>query len=582
MLLTSEEFDQMARSLALSPGGDVGFDVETTGLRPYQGSKAFLLGFTDTKGEKFSVKLLPDSPPHESLRLLFSNPKITYCAHNAKFELGFLDAQFGIRVLGFVWDTEVNARIECNIHFSYNLQACALRIGESKYQAMLDWLKERGNKNAYHVAPEAIITPYVEQDAWLSWRLRKHQCEIFTHWDTSSPVKIRNVVTLEKTVLPHLFEMERNGLLVDVAYCKRAEEYEQREIERAKNTFLELSGTPFVDSRKTLQPVFDRNGICYGKTELGNASFTGASVASSKDHALVRTLLAHRRAVKRLSAYWQNFLDLENNGIIHPSINQNRAQTGRMSISDPSCQNWATDEDDGTSFPIRRAFIARPDCFIASLDYSQMELRKASDEAENHPMIERILSGADLHQEVADAAGVPRSLAKNGRFAQQYGAGIPKIAETLGVNITIARAISDAIAEQAKATTAYSRYLGNMAKHSYGYDWLGRRFYFDHGFEYKAFNYRIQGGCAEILKIAICDIALFLKKHASEQTFMLVPIHDEIVLNMHENDKHLLPEIKRLMIAAHRDKKTLAMDVNIAIGPNFHDLTEYLCEKSSA
>ncbi len=135
--------------------------------------------------------------------------------------------------------------------------------------------------------------------------------------------------------------------------------------------------------------------------------------------------------------------------------------------------------------------------------------------------------------------------------------------------------IADALDQQAQATTTYSYALSRAAKYSFGYDWLGRRFYFDKGFEYKAFNYRISGGCAEILKFGIVEVGELLKKHASEETFMVVVIHDEIVLNMHKSDLHLLPEIKRIMIAAHRDKKTLGMDVGIEVGPNFHDLTEW-------
>lgn len=576
MLLPIQEFALKANEISQLLSGEIGFDFETDGLYPFKGARAFIMGFTDHLGERYSVRLdgyddVGGATLLRAMTELFSNTHIRYCAHNAKFELGFLSTQFGVSVKGEVWDTAVMARIERNSHLSYSLQACAERIGETKYPPMIAWLKIRGNKNLYHKAPWDIIVPYVEHDAWLSWRLRRHQVEVFKHWDTSSPYRIRNVVSLEKAVLPHLFEMEKNGLLVDVNYCQRAIEYEKQAIENAKRDFKALSRVDFVDSRKTLQPVFDAHGICYGKTALGNASFTEDALAGNRHDPLVAAVFAHRRAVKRLSAYWENFLELEHNGIIHPSIHQNKAQTGRMSISDPSCQNWSTDEDAGTAFPIRRAFVARPGCVIASLDYSQMELRKGADEAEDHPMIERIQGGADLHQEVADMASVARSLAKNGRFCRQYGGGVPKMASTLGIEMHVAQKIADALDLQAKAMTAYSRHLSRTCK-PFGTDWLGRRFFFDRGFEYKAFNYRIQGGCAEILKIAICAIAEFLKQHARPETFMLVPIHDELVFNMHEADMHLLPEIKRLMIAAHRDKKFLAMDVGVEVGPNFHDL----------
>ena len=132
---------------------------------------------------------------------------------------------------------------------------------------------------------------------------------------------------------------------------------------------------------------------------------------------------------------------------------------------------------------------------------------------------------------------------------------------------------------QAPAMTAYSWNLQKLAVGSYITTWLGRRFYFDTGFEYKAFNYRIQGGCAEILKIAIVNIDAFLKEHAHPETRMLLPVHDELVFNMDERDTHLIPKIKDIMIAAHMDKKDLEMDVGIEVGPNFFDLEKYVCAK---
>jgi len=574
MLLSLRDFAIHADNISKGPGGAVGMDFETDGLRPFSGARAFILGFTNTRGDRFSVKLDKDPLLPSLIRLFFSNPRIKYCAHNAKFELGFLHTQFDAEVMGEVWDSEVNARIEKNNYLSYSLQACAERIGESKYKPMLEWLKQRGNKNMYHKAPDELIVPYVEQDAWLSWKLRQHQVEVFKHWDVSSPTKIKPVVQLEKAVLPHLFDMERHGLLVDVGYCNRGVEYEKRCLVEATREFEALTSVPFVDSRKTLQPIFGANGIHYGQTELGNASFTEDSLKGSEGHSVVAALLRIRRSKKRLSTYWEKFLEFEHNGIIHPSINQNRATTGRMSISDPSCQNWSTDEEEDPQFPVRRAFIAHPGCVIVSMDYSQMELRKSADEAEDLPMIKRIQEGADLHQEVADIAGVLRSLAKNGRFAKQYGARIPRIAQTLGVSERVARTIADAIDEQGQKTAAYSYMLQRTCK-PYGMDWLGRRFYFDPGFEYKAFNYRIQGGCAEILKLAICEIGAYLKKYAGPESFMVLPVHDELLINMAPPDMHLLPEIKRIMIAAHRDKKLLDMDVSVESGPNMFDLEKY-------
>ena len=571
MLINAEQFANCARTIADLKGGIVAVDFETDGLSAYKGAKAFIMGFTDHEGNRFCVRDMR----HDAMRLFFSNPVLKYASHNSKFESAFLFNQFMVTIRGTIWDTEVCARLERNNHLSYSLQNCAERIGFSKHKPMLEWLKLKGNKAAYHRAPASLIEPYVEQDAWLSWELANRQIEIFRHWDKGL-MPIREVVSLELQTTPHLFDMEAFGLLVDVNYCKRALEYETGQIELAKREFKQLTAVPFVDSRKTLKPIFDSHGIRYGTTDLGNASFTEECLAGAGDHPIVAAILRYRNAKKRASSYWENFLELEHNGIIHPSINQNRAVTGRMSISDPSCQNWSRDDND-PEFPIRRAFIAYPDCHIVSLDYKGMELVLAADEAGDTKMIDAIKSGADLHQRTADRAGVPRSLAKNGRFARGYGAGPKKVAETLGIPIAQAKVICDAIDAESPQVAEYSNGLMEYAKRNpFGYNWLGRRFYFDRGFEYKAMNYRIQGGCSEILRIAICNVGQFLAKaRKHHNTAMIIPIHDELCLSVHESDLDLIPEVKRLMIAAHRNKKHLDMDVSVGIGPNFHDLEDW-------
>lgn len=574
MLLSLSEFTRQAIKISRATSGHIGIDWETTGLSPYKFDRAVILGFTDTQGNAFSVDVQEGIA--EPLKFLVSNPCLKYCAHSIKFEMAFLKQQFGLEIAGILWDSEVMARLEYNNHMSYSLQNCALRIGHTKYPPMLEWLKKKGHKGKHAEAPAEILEPYVEKDAWLSWELARRQIILFRHWDVSSHVPIHPVVKIEAEMVRPLFEMERYGLLIDVNYCRRALEYEQERIRRAKEAFEHEARVPFVDSRKTLAPLFDQRGIRYSRTVLGNPSFTEESLQGQKSHPLIRHLMDYRTAKKRASAYWENFLELEHNGVIHPSINQNRAATGRMSISSPSAQNWSTDEDD-PEFPIRRAFVARENCFIVSLDYSAMELRMICDEANDRAMIEAILSGTDFHQQTADAAGVSRSLAKNGRFAKLYGAGIPKVAKTLGVEESLARTICEAIDASSPRVAAYCRELIVYAGRSpFGYDFLGRRFYYDPGHSYKNPNYRIQGGCGEVLRVGTLSCERILRtKRISEETQMLIPVHDELVFNLHNSDLYIIPALKQAMIDAYQPTNGLYMDVNVHIGKNFHDLEDY-------
>jgi DNA polymerase-1 len=122
----------------------------------------------------------------------------------------------------------------------------------------------------------------------------------------------------------------------------------------------------------------------------------------------------------------------------------------------------------------------------------------------------------------------------------------------------------------------YSRRLAKDAeRHGYIFNWLGRRYFFDKGFEYKAPNYRIQGGCAEILKIAIDDIYKFIGSYDLKMRPVL-PIHDELVFSVPESELHHISTLKSLMVGAYRSKKRLEMDVSVAIGYNLNDLETFV------
>lgn len=574
MLISTESFLKTAREVAASDKvTTVSIDFETNGLFARRGDRAFLLGVC-VDDACFSYRFKGSYEEKQALEALLSNERIRYLAHNAKFEMSFLKEQWGVEIKGDVWDTEVMARVEHNNHRSYSLQACAERIGESKHRPMLEWLK--ANSGKYAEAPDDLIIPYVEQDARLSYKLYKDQCDTFRAWENSSAC-ISGVVGLEMATTKHLFDMESAGIHVDVLYCLEALDYELARAEAAKKEFEKLVGAPFVDSRKALTPIFDSLNIPYNKTEKGNASFDYEALKKSKNHPVVAEILKHRDAVKRSSTYWENFLALNIGGVVYPNIRQGGAASGRFSCVEPNAQNWPDDSEDPTCrYPVRRAFIAPHECDLVSMDYAQMELRLIVDESNETEMIHDIINGVDFHQKVAESANVPRGIAKAARFAKLYGAGVRKIAQMLSVSEDVAARVCEEIDRSSPNISRYSYGLIKTAKTApFVYNWLGRRYYFDKGFEYKYPNYCIQGGSADILRVAIKNVSLFLRKHAHPMTRILLPIHDELITSIDHRDLHLIPEIRQIMIEAAVPMKHLKMDVSIAKGKNLHDMEEY-------
>lgn len=76
--------------------------------------------------------------------------------------------------------------------------------------------------------------------------------------------------------------------------------------------------------------------------------------------------------------------------------------------------------------------------------------------------------------------------------------------------------------------------------------WTGRRRRFaDPKKEaYKAVNAIIQGGCGDILKDRLIEVSEFLKDKKSRVVNL---VHDEIALEIHNNEWDIIPEISRIL-----------------------------------
>jgi len=162
-------------------------------------------------------------------------------------------------------------------------------------------------------------------------------------------------------------------------------------------------------------------------------------------------------------------------------------------------------------------------------------------------IVERILSGVDVHQATADLLGdagveISRHDAKQGNFAELYGASVKTLALTLKCSVDAAQKVKDAID---RGSPEIARFTGRVRKaarrRGYIENWLGRRSHFPYGYGlHKAPNYLIQGGCADVVKICMNLIDDALKGMKSK---MVLQIHDELVLQVHLSEINTVPKL---------------------------------------
>lgn len=536
------------------------------------------------------------------IRELFSDASKTWYMHNARFDLHMLSEGFGvggpIHFPGEVYCTQSGAVLENNTHLTYNLADCAKRIGLSKSDAVEDYISEHGlfewisvpgkkarKKDKFFArVPLDVIAPYALQDAKVTFALGEHQRKVFEALDADTPASVpsvRNVLRNERDLLKTVACMERVGLQIDRDYCLRAARYEAGRACEFAAEYRRLTGRDFKDSGSDFKDIFKSEREKWGITEKGNPSFE-SDILRTFENPAARCILGHRDAKSRSDFYQGYLYHADEDDVVHPNLNPSGAPaTGRFSSSDPNFQNLTAEawgicrackkeiesvadsckcgstDLELPEFLVRRAIVPRPGYVFIMPDYSQMEYVMMFDYAcrvvgYETDVVKRMKAGFDPHQAMADtvtAAGFPltRSRAKNGNFANLYGSGDRTFAETVGCSLDEARRIRIAMDRGAPEVSRLVGEIMNTArKRKYIINWLGRRSQFpDPRWAYKAPNYLIQGGAADVVKVAMNRIDAMLKDQKSR---MILTVHDELLIEVHESEIESVPKrVKEIM-----------------------------------
>lgn len=600
IIVTEETFDSVLVELATKPY--LSLDTETTGLRPYHGHRLFCIAFA-TESDEYYFNFHPDHPHYldhkrylPALQVTLSLPNVTYFLHNAKFDMAIL-LQEGLRLCGDIHDTMVAARVLQNDKFKYDLDTCAQEIGAKKDDAvkeyimehdLWDWLKIPGKAKAqkdlyYAKVPYDIVAPYACRDVRITYDLGMHQLQRFSEIDNKESwnfVTQKNIKAVdsygsvlpafvnEKLITKTTFDMEAEGIPIDVSYCESALAYERGKAEGIAHKLSEAAGIPFVDSAKFFLKVFKDEDIEYGKpskkTKRISPKFDSDALSKFKNP-LAKEVITYRDAKNR-GDFYANFLwCVDNSGLVHCNFNQAQTKTGRFSSSEPNLQNLTSEEDerDQTSpFLVRRAFLPPKDFFLFMPDYDQMEYRLMLDLAGAKDLIAKINGGLDVHQATAEIAGITRSEAKTVNFGVLYGLGDPGLAKNLGTSLNKAKEIKRKIFDAAPEVKDFIEGVSGAAQaRGFTFNWMSRRYYFpEPKWCYKAPNYVIQGGCADLVKVAMNRCHAYLQSYRSK---LLLTIHDELVFKIYKNEAEVMPHLKNIMEDVYSPRNGLKLTCSV-------------------
>jgi DNA polymerase-1 len=357
--------------------------------------------------------------------------------------------------------------------------------------------------------------------------------------------------------------MELNGARLDLDYSKKKYQelidYTEQVKDWAKANY---NGLSITSNAQLVRQLEDLGAVITETTPSGNKSASADQLkllvrdGSPEVKQLAETALKQRKADKLASTYFSNFITDNVNGLVHPSIRTMGARTGRMTIQNPALQTLPKGDD-----TVRRAFIPKDENHvIITSDLDQVEFRMFSTMSQDANLINLFnmadATGSDPFTEIgrevyADPAmqksDKRRGLIKGVVYGRLYGAGIAKQALTAGVPEEQMRAVSNAFDDRYPGMATFQKKVEDIGmrrlrSEGQGYvnTWTGRRLPCDEDRVYTLTNYLIQGGAAEIFKSNLVKL-----DQADLTELLIVPVHDEIVLNAPREDAEEIKHIVR-------------------------------------
>lgn len=246
------------------------------------------------------------------------------------------------------------------------------------------------------------------------------------------------------------------------------------------------------------------------------------------------------------SRYYTPYLKaMDANNCLHCNLNLIGTYTGRLSCSNPNLQAVAKHTE---VFKVKDVFTARPGYIMIQADYKQAEMRLVTHYTKDQLMKELIENDADLHSETANRLGIPRQAAKRLNFSVIYGIGAKHLSESLRVDFATAK---DYLKKYHGLYPGFRKLMyqcEDFAK-EYGYIemWTGRLRHFNikEADPHKAMSNLIQGGVAEIVRVAISRLFPAITDIGGR---MLMQVHDSIIFEVPESQINIaLPTIQLVM-----------------------------------
>lgn len=567
---------------------------------------------SDGKTRRYTMPIYEDAPPQldpgtvfDIVRPLFFDENITKIGHGEIFDLASTAKYFGEVIPGPYFDTIVASWLLDENQNRNGLKYLTKDLFGFAYD------DEEVGKCAEKY-PFSKVAHYLICDVRYPWLMYKDFKPRLIE------EKLWPIFELEMGVLNVLTGMRLAGMPIDEPRLKELEGELRERIERIETDIFRAAGRKFNvnSSPQKSQLLFGKKsgggqglrpwkktdgGIKKQKTGqpllITDYSTDAEALEGFHDNPVVASLLEYQEADKILGTYVLGYLGDESkkdkprrifDGRVHADFVQYGTDTGRFSCRKPNLTNIPRADTDLGEL-IRGAFIAPPGWKLIVADYGQIELRLLAHYLQRGRLWEGFFNGIDPHRIQASSVlgKKPEEVTKDERqklgktlgFAVGYGAGIGKVASMAGVSEQRAREIlarydreNPEIGQLKKQVirTALSRNPPHLRS------LLGRKRRLPElasqnkalrsRAERQIFNFLLQGGNADLTKLAMVRADKMLSEQVSDEVQLVFSVHDEVGVLAPEEHAEATAKVLREAMMGPDVQQLIRVPLSVEVG----------------
>lgn len=288
------------------------------------------------------------------------------------------------------------------------------------------------------------------------------------------------------------------------------------------------------DNRMYLSPTTDSKAMA--KYEM---------MLEKVDDPMAGYILQYRGWSKAKSAFYGAYLKhLSPDGRLRPNYQHQKDEeeggtlTGRLSCKDPNLQQIPKKSDKPWNGTVKKSFIGTEGYTLWEFDYAQLEFRIGAAYAKEMELIEAFNDpDRDVFTEasVSMGLGLTRQQTKTLFYSMQYGAGVPRIMDALGLDQRAAANVRDNYYSTYPGFKKVSERAAAYAKRDKRVQlWSGRYRHLSNpaAEAHKAFNSVVQGGAADIVERTMVRLYKEIDVPSRGECNMLLQVHDSVIFEI--------------------------------------------------